>query len=307
MTSSSRSAVRPRRVARGAIATLAALVFGLSGHACAQPAAPGAEVAAILDSLDRAGRVDLAQSGVVVETWDYVCDGERVEAIAVRPQVPGRHPGLLLIPGYQRTARDYLPLALRLARAGYACVAVSQRGFGRSTGAPDFVGPATMRAIDLGFTRLRAATFVDSMRVGVFGYSRGAIAASLLATRRPDVRAAVFGGGIYDMASAYHEIGSPVIRDNMNRESGDTTAAFAERSSLGHMDRLGCPVLILHGGRDANVPVAQARMLEARLKQLHKDYEIRIYEDRDHNLGLPAILEATLDFFDRRLKGASTR
>ena len=290
-----------------AIATLALVQFGGPGHARAQPAAPGAGVAAILDSLDRTGRMVLAASGVVVETWDYASDGERVEAIAVRPEAPGRHPGLLLIPGYQRTARDYLPLALRLARAGYACVAVSQRGFGRSTGAPDFVGPATMRAIDQGFSRLRAAGFVDSARVGVFGYSRGAIAASLLATRRPDIHAAVFGGGIYDMTSAYHEIESPVIRDNMSRESGDTTAAFAERSSLGHMEQLRCPVLILHGGRDANAPAEQARMLEARLDQLHKDYEIRIYEDRDHNLGMPTILEATLDFFDRRLKEAAAR
>ena len=49
-----------------------------------------------------------------------------VEAIVFRPLAEGWHPGILLIPGFSRTARDYIPLGVRFARDGFAAVAVTQ-------------------------------------------------------------------------------------------------------------------------------------------------------------------------------------
>lgn len=277
------------------------LLGGLALAPAVLLAQPGSG-AAILDSLDHKGHVELRQSGVTVSTWDFDADSERVEAIAFRPTAGTGLPAVLLIPGFGRTARDYLPFGVRLAKEGYACVAVSQRGFGKSTGRPDFVGPATVRELAAAFERLRAESYVDPARVGILGYSRGAIAASLLATQLAGVRAAVFAAGIYDFPSAYRDIQLEGIRENMRTEAGDTTSAFGVRSSLGAMERLHCPVLILHGEKDENAPVSQARMLEARLKELHKDYEIRISPDQDHNLGMQNLLSGALDFFGRRLK-----
>jgi dipeptidyl aminopeptidase/acylaminoacyl peptidase len=42
--------------------------------------------------------------------------------------------------------------------------------------------------------------------MGIFGYSRGAIAASLMLAKLNDVKAAVVGGGIYDLEKAYQDL-----------------------------------------------------------------------------------------------------
>lgn len=283
------------------VALAACAVAAWAGGARAQPGPPGA----VLDSLDRHGRVVLTASGVEALKWSFALGADTVEAIVVRPLGEGRWPGVLLIPGYGRTARDYVMLGARLAREGYACASVSARGFGRSSGAPDFVGPATLRGIEAAFERLRREPFVDSTRMGVFGYSRGAMAASLLATRRTDLRAAVFAAGIYDLAAAEREITIAGIRDNIHRETGGSEAALRERSSIHAMERLACPVLILHGERDANAPVSQAKSLAARLVALGKPHELELFPDREHDLGMPNVLDRLVRFFAVHLRGVT--
>jgi hypothetical protein len=50
-----------------------------------------------------------------------------------------------------------------------------------------------------------------------------------------------------------------------------------------------------------NVPVSQALLLRDRLTALHKDFEIRLFPDREHAIG-PEAIPVTVDFFQRRLK-----
>ncbi len=66
----------------------------------------------------------------------------------------------------------------------------------------------------------------------------------------------------------------PGVRQNMKAETGMTPAAIRERSSILRMDQLRCPVLILHGQADQNVPVSQALLLRERLIALHKEFEL---------------------------------
>src|SRR6266511_3982563 len=146
--------------------------------------------------LSRGGCVDLG--AVTACNYDYTLEGRAVEAISFRPAGGGPFPGLLLVPGYQNTAADFIRMGTALAREGFACLAVTQPGWGRSQGEPDFVGPRTLRVLRAGFVKLEREPYVDRKRMGIFGYSRGGMAASLLAVDFGDVRAAVFGAGIYD-------------------------------------------------------------------------------------------------------------
>ena len=237
---------------------------------------------------------------VKVCKYDYVYDGLSIEALSFRPAGNGRFPGVLLIPGYQRTALDLISLGTALARNGFAAVAVSQPSFGKSQGKADYVGPLTFNVLTEAYRKFKKESYVDSNRMGIYGFSRGGMAASLLAVRLDDVRAAVFGAGIYDFQKAYDEMKIEGIRANMKAESGMTEAAVRERSSILQMEKLKCPVLILHGEKDENVPVSQAYMLRDRLTALKKDFEIKLYPDRAHGIG-PEVTTETVDFFKRRL------
>ena len=233
--------------------------------------------------------------------YDYVSNGKTVEAVTFRPAGAGPFPGILMIPGFQRTALDLINLGSALAREGFAAVGITQPGFGRSQGEADYVGPNTLKVLKEGYRKFKSESYVDSHRMGVYGYSRGGMAASLLVLQLDDVRAAVFGAGVYDFQKAHDEATIEGIRQNMERESGMTEAAIRERSSIFQMERLHCPVLILHGEKDENVPVSQAYMLRDRLTALKKDFEIKLFPDRPHGIG-PEVVPLTVDFFKRKLK-----
>jgi len=239
-------------------------------------------------------------SAIAQQPSDFTVDGKHVEALSFRPAREGKFPAALLIPGHQRTARDLVPLGELLARNGFAALAVSQPGYGESEGPADYVGPKTIKVLTIAYRKLQKEPFVDSSRMAIYGYSRGGMAASLLATELDDVKAAVFGAGIYDFKRAHDEVSIPGIRLNMEAETGMTAEAIRVRSSILRMERLKCPVLILHGELDKNVPVSQAYLLRDRLKALGKDFELKLFPDKEHSVG-PAASTLTLDFFKRKL------
>ncbi len=111
--------------------------------------------------------------------------------------------------------------------------------------------------------------------------------------------------GVYDFQRLYDESTLPGVRRNMMDETGMTKEAVRLRSSVLRMDNLKCPVLILHGEADVNVPVSQAILLRDRLTQLHKDFEIHLFPGREHSIG-PEVVELTLDFFERKLPASAT-
>lgn len=260
----------------------------------------------IIEALERDGCVELESSKVKVCKYDYISDSLPVQAVSFRPIGEGKFPGILLIPGFQRTALDQIPLGVLLAREGFVAVAVTQPGFGKSKGKPDYVGPNTIKALKEGFRRLKREHYVDTQRMGIYGFSRGAMAASLLAVQLDGLRAAVFGAGIYDFKKAYDEIKLEGIRNNMRLETGMTPDAIKERTSILQMKKLKCPVLILHGEKDENVPVSQALVLRDKLTELKKEFELKLFPDRPHGIG-PEVSVLTLDFFKRKLNGGITK
>lgn len=277
--------------------------------ACAllNPIAVGSEVQrtvdapAILQALDAKGSVRLDNWKVQVLAADFRQGGKNVEAVLFRPLSNGPHPAVLVIPGYTRTARDYIPFAVPLASEGFVVLSITQPGWGKSEGKADFVGPNTMNVVEAAFERLRLESGVDPKRVGVFGYSRGAMAASLLTTQSPNVAAGAFFAGIYDFRRAYDDVKSAMIRGNMKAEAGLSDENVRVRSSILFADKIQCPVLIVHGEEDLNAPVSQAKLMDARLTELKKPHELKLISKAEHALGMPRTVELALEFFKKQL------
>ncbi len=288
--------------------TLSRLLIAAILLLCFSPAgAQRPDFSKLAEAMDKDGCTVHEPLRVSLCKYDYSVDGKNVEAISFKPDGNGPFPALLLIPGHATTARDWIGNGLTFARGGYAGIAVSQPGYGKSEGPPDFVGPKTIKVLTAGYRKFQREPFVDSKRMGVVGYSRGGMAASLLAVQLDDVKAVVLGAGVYDFKKAYDETGLDGIRQNIKAETGMTDEAIKQRSSILQMEKLKCPLLILHGEKDINVPVNQALLLRDRLTALKKDFEIQIFPDREHGIGAENLYKYTLDFLKRRLAGEATK
>jgi dipeptidyl aminopeptidase/acylaminoacyl peptidase len=240
-------------------------------------------------------------AGAEICSYDYAWHGQHVEAIIVKPHSEAPVPGLMLLPGTGHPAREFQHMAEAFARSGFASLAISLPGYGQTQVEPDFVGPNTLDMLQSGFEHFQREPFVDARKLGILGYSRGAMAASLLVLRMPGVRAAVFGGGVYDLAKMYTDVEVPGRRSQIEMEIDVTEAALRERSSLPQMEKLQCPVLIVHGELDERVPVSQAYSLRDRLQELGKEYELKIIPGQGHLLSPPDFAGNALKFFESKL------
>ncbi len=129
--------------------------------------------------------------------------GARLRTIVTRPEAPGRHPAVMLLPGsgcfsiddplgapngFTRVARD-------LARQGYVTMRVDRPGCGDSEGGPcrDVDFDTELACYKQGLRALKAFDFVDEDKVFLFGHSLGGIVAPLMAAEMPVRGIAVYG------------------------------------------------------------------------------------------------------------------
>ena len=195
----------------------------------------------IIEDLEKNGCVAVEEEKVKICKFDYKYKNQLVEAFIFRPNTEGKFPALMLIPGYQGTAKTYLPFGIIFAKLGFASLTVGTPGFGKTELKADFLGKNTINAFTEGYEKFRKESFVDKNKLGIFGYSRGAIAASLMITKLKDVKAAVLGGGIYDLKKAYNELTIEGIKENIKSETGASEKALKERSSVFQAKKIKTP------------------------------------------------------------------
>lgn len=256
----------------------------------------------IIDALEKESCTITKDGKVKICKFDYKYENKTVEALTFRPNTDGKFPSVLLIPGYQGTASDYLLEGTILAKLGIASMSVGTPGFGKTELKPDFLGKNTINAFIEGVEKFKQESFVDEKKIGVLGYSRGAIAASLLITKVKDVKAAVLGGGIYDLKKAYDET-IEGIRKNIKAETDLKEKELKERSAIFRINKINSIVLIVHGEEDLNAPTNQAYLLRDKLKEAGTEFEFQIIADKNHNNLGGEFLTLAFDFLSRKLKG----
>jgi dipeptidyl aminopeptidase/acylaminoacyl peptidase len=281
------------------LSLLFSVLFILSGFFCVQ--AQKLNLEQVIGALEKNDCLAVGKGVVKICKFDYKFGNQTVEAITMRPADGEKFPSLLLAPGYDLTAKDLIPLGVMFAHEGFASVAVTPPGFGKTEGKADFVGENTLDIFIEGWKKFRQKDFIDKERMAIYGHSRGGMAASLLATRLPEAKAAVMASGIYDFRLAFEEISLKGIRDLMIAETGATEKAFKDRSSILEMEKLKIPVLILHGEKDEKTPVKQAYLLRDKLTELKKDFEIKIYPELGHELVVKEVIAVSSNFLKRRL------
>ncbi len=189
----------------------------------------------------------------------------------------------------------------KLTELGFAVFLPLMIGYGRTGGKMDFCGPATVKGVIEGIKqivikddRLNGETLI------AYGVSRGAIVSAQLVTQFPEMfKAAIFQSGAYDAKNSFEKTQIEGIRENFRKEAGTDEQAFRERSPLFDMEKLQCPVLILHGEEDDRIDVSEAINLDKKLTNLNKSHKTVMFPGVDHFLPRSAVWEEISSFLSK--------
>ena len=217
-----------------------------------------------------------------------------VEYFIRRPVGEGPWPTLIFLHGHQEGPRSGGRVFVQwgvldqAAERGYLAVAVSQPGYGRSTGPADFCGPITQRAVMAVIAKVREQGYVSPRKLVIFGTSRGALVAGLIAAKDRSVSGVVLVSGLFDLLAlraggSGNEMKRTVL-DSVLAETGGGDDALRARSVITFASDIKAATLILNGGRDDRTDPDQARRLADEINRHGGNARAIIYPDLGHQL-----------------------
>ncbi|MCX7041372.1 MAG: S9 family peptidase [Gammaproteobacteria bacterium] len=244
-------------------------------------------------------------------------DGLEIEGMLVRPvgYQPGtRYPTIVRAHGgpvYQFSHEFMVDWQLYAAK-GYAVVAInprggSGRGFEFSKAIYADWGNRDARDVLEGIEHVVRMGVADPDRLGIGGWSYGAILTNAIIAQDTRFKAAISGAGASNMYALYGhdqyireyelELGAPW----KNRELYDR-ASFP----FLHADRIKTPTMFQCGEQDLNVPCLGAEQMYQALRSLGVPTRLVVYPGEGHQLVVPSYLRdrmaRNLAWYDHYLK-----
>jgi 2,6-dihydroxypseudooxynicotine hydrolase len=178
-------------------------------------------------------------------------------------------PGLVvLIPGLESTKEQFSTYEPFFLRRGVATLSVEGPGQGEGSSSSPFRTDRYATAMAAVGRAIGGVDGIDAGRVVLVGTSFGGHLALAHATAFPGLRGVVDIAGPYDLR-AFDEL-QPVTRDGFREFVGADDEAqarelLADVTLDGVLDRLGAPVLVVHGERDTIIRIEHAHRIVAAL------------------------------------------
>lgn len=128
--------------------------------------------------------------------------------------------------------------------------------------------------------KLSELSYIDEGRTGIWGWSYGGFMASNCLFQAP---------GVFEMAIAVAPVTSWRFYDSIYTERfmqtpQENPSGYDENSPLSHVQNLQGNFLLIHGSADDNVHVQNSMQLIEALIQANKDFDWRIYPDKNHGI-----------------------
>jgi dipeptidyl aminopeptidase/acylaminoacyl peptidase len=235
-------------------------------------------------------------------------DGRKIPAWFYRPRrLDGRLPPVIVNPHggpESQTRPGFNPLFQYFIDHGYAVLAPNVRGSSGYGTAYMNLDNTTRRmdsVKDLAYAAywLRDQKKGDPKRFAVYGGSYGGFMVLAAVTHYPDLWAAgIDVVGIANFVTFLERTG-PYRRVHREAEYGNLRehrAFFEKISPIHHVDRIRCPMMVIHGANDPRVPIGEAEQIVAALRRRKVPVEYLRYPDEGHGL---AKLKNRLDAYPK--------
>ena len=249
-------------------------------------------------------------------------DGTEVHGLLTKPvgyTAGAKAPLLLRIHGGPngQDAHSFSTEKQILAANGYAILAVNYRGssgrgqkFSRAIAA-DW-GHFEVEDLEAGVNHVIKLGVADADRLGVGGWSYGAILTDYMIATDTRFKAATSGAGTAFAIAFY---GTDQYITQYDYEIGPPWKAFDTYVKISypflHADRIKTPTLFLGGERDFNVPVQGGQQMYEALKSLGIETQLIIYPNETHGIQRPSYqrdrLERYVAWYDKYLKHTEPR
>lgn len=215
-------------------------------------------------------------------TNGFTIDGRRVRVDVIKAETDllgpdGKTPAVLILHGAHGLGDGSLfyPQAKALAEKGITAFVIHYfDGIPQTRKAAPTLHDERERVIAEAVSYVSKQAYVDPDRIGVFGLSLGGFHALALGSRDPRIQAVV---------NVVGAMPSEVQRRGVHRMP---------------------PTLVLHGDRDATVPVRRAYELASLLGEVGAEHEVMIYKGQGHTFRGDAkedSITRTVGFFERHL------
>lgn len=233
----------------------------------------------------------------------------RLTARVSRSNAPGAHPAVIVAPGgmEQGVIPAYDWIADRLAGAGYVTLTITYRARQPVHDPQDVL---------IGLDWLARQSDVAPERCGIFGHSRGGLAALRAAADNPRIRSLVSFAAPTDIPHYVRSVASfaPSRHKQVIEWMGGTLEELPERYAmvrgLSYADRLRQPVLFIHGTLDMNTPVEHTLWMEQALREAgNHQVQVELMEHVGHFCELTfqgyqfdRIADLAINWFDQTLQ-----
>lgn len=223
-----------------------------------------------------------ADIGATHEFITSTLSGKKIEFYWGKPEGAGPFPVLLLIHPEQDAPKSGGEMFVQSgqldhwARKGFLTVAISQPAYGASEGAADFCGPKTQLAVLDVIHYLQTKPEVDSKGLFIYGGSRGAVVASMIATKDVSLRGIILKSGVYDFVEWIRmRPWYDPIKLTMFWEIGWLTEEkLKERSAYYSAEKIKTPLLVIHGTGDSRAPISLAEKFAAQVQESGGDVRL---------------------------------
>ena len=233
--------------------------------------------------------------GGVTSHFLFPTSGLSAEAYLTRPAGPGPFPLMILLHGHTLGfigGKSVVPESEAFASdLCYAGLAVSLPGYGETEVQPGTDPKITLNVVlDAAFL-VEKLPWIDSKRLYLYGFSRGAFFTSLLANQIEGIEGIVLQSGAYDLNLLYQD--TWWFRSLLN-PTGERNPKLI--SILPEVSTWRAPTLVLHGGKDSLVSVQQANLLRDSLEAAKKPYRFVLYPNNGHRLPLEDVMKKASAF-----------